>query len=260
MRKVRTITRIVAVYLLLGLVTTWAVAWGLALLPLGIGPRFAFHSEEPDIYRQKFLAATYAYGIGRTRVAYSISDILRTDKDDSFRHSNTVPSPTDTWPKDPIWFHFEWAVDTNHLLGWGNRRRDFAGSTPPSVATGFDEATGFPSLALWCSWNGVKSKEGIVIDRSRPVHGGLSICDPLKPTDLNVLGALPYMPIWSGLALNTAFYALVFFIAVRAIKGTRHLLRFRRGRCPRCGYDLCMNFAHPCPECGHQACARRASQ
>jgi hypothetical protein len=80
---------------------------------------------------------------------------------------------------------------------------------------------------------------------------------------------LPLRPIWDGQLLNTLFFAgawIVFFIAVMpAVRGARGFFRAKRGRCPRCGYDLRghkVNSPHPnplpegdgawagCPECG----------
>lgn len=56
-------------------------------------------------------------------------------------------------------------------------------------------------------------------------------------------------PYWPGLALNTTFYALLLTPLVLFAPARRHL-RLRRGRCPRCAYDLRGNLASGCPECG----------
>jgi hypothetical protein len=60
--------------------------------------------------------------------------------------------------------------------------------------------------------------------------------------------AFPLIPVWSGFALNTAFYAALAFLlwcTPGFIKRTR---RRRRGQCLTCGYDL--NGMTTCPECG----------
>lgn len=60
---------------------------------------------------------------------------------------------------------------------------------------------------------------------------------PLQPTRLGfVAAALFYAALWSGLVGG-------------AIWGRRRLRR-RRGRCPRCAYDLRHGVAAGCPECG----------
>lgn len=67
---------------------------------------------------------------------------------------------------------------------------------------------------------------------------------------------LPLRPILAGTALNTGFFALLFYavwIVVRRIwrllTGARARERFARGECIRCGYTLGGLLA--CPECGH---------
>ncbi len=62
--------------------------------------------------------------------------------------------------------------------------------------------------------------------------------------------ALPYRPIWSGLATNTALFGGVWWLAIPARRGARRALRSRRGRCTACGYDLAGDPDAGCPECG----------
>lgn len=66
---------------------------------------------------------------------------------------------------------------------------------------------------------------------------------------------LPLRPILSGTALNTGFFALLFYAAWivvfrfwRLLTGARARERFARGECTRCGYSL--GELHKCPECG----------
>lgn len=63
--------------------------------------------------------------------------------------------------------------------------------------------------------------------------------------------ALPLLPLWPGFAINTAFYALLLFIAWRTPGLIRRAVRRRRGRCVRCGYDRSgLDAGEACPECG----------
>lgn len=55
-------------------------------------------------------------------------------------------------------------------------------------------------------------------------------------------------PIWRGLAINLAFWWLLAF-GVLSIP-LRPWLRRRKGRCPKCAYDLKRDFESGCPECG----------
>jgi predicted RNA-binding Zn-ribbon protein involved in translation (DUF1610 family) len=69
----------------------------------------------------------------------------------------------------------------------------------------------------------------------------------------------PRTPVWTGLLVNTVFWALIWVAAVRithevfpaimnAIPHSKESRR-RRGLCTTCGYDL-TGCRHRCPECG----------
>lgn len=128
------------------------------------------------------------------------------------------------------------------------------GRTPPDLSdTGAsyigeqwaDDARGWPALCVWCSIEhgnppafGFRAIGGILL---RTSSGGL-----LDPH----LTCLPYRPIWSGMAINTAVHTpswIALFLGARAVRALR---RRWRGLCPACGYDLCHGHADGCPECG----------
>lgn len=62
--------------------------------------------------------------------------------------------------------------------------------------------------------------------------------------------ALPFEPLWPGFALNTVFYAVVVWALWSALLAVRGVIRQRRRRCVRCGYDLRGAVHDACPECG----------
>ena len=62
--------------------------------------------------------------------------------------------------------------------------------------------------------------------------------------------AIPFLPIWPGLVLDTVFYAAPLLVASRGLLALRGLIRRKRGLCVACGYDLRGNIEHGCPECG----------
>ncbi len=264
MRRILPIARIFTIYLLLGFITTWAVAWGLALLPQG-GSVDYYATARAEIDGAAFgVAAQRVSSIGVCRASYRVDEL-----DIFIRPSETEPSLFSIRPSPPPVFEWEDLadlVDPSGFHGWGMRRVALREGPESRWRRGIDDARGFPLLALWSSRRLDLSLQPVTVTYDprlvpRPVElvGGIELPDHPNQAFVKFgeLRALPYMPIWSGLAINTAFYALLFFACVRLVTGTRHLLRFRRGRCPRCGYDLCMNFACPCSECGHQACARR---
>ncbi|MEE8287220.1 MAG: hypothetical protein V3R72_11045 [Gammaproteobacteria bacterium] len=61
---------------------------------------------------------------------------------------------------------------------------------------------------------------------------------------------LPWRPSWIGLTINTLFYGVFLWLLWSAPFAARRLVRRRRGRCVRCGYDLRHAEHDVCPECG----------
>jgi hypothetical protein len=69
-------------------------------------------------------------------------------------------------------------------------------------------------------------------------------------------GSVPLRPIWPGFAVNTVLYAIILWLLICGPFIARRLIRIKRGRCPKCGYDLRGQppedgaGAGRCPECG----------
>ena len=62
--------------------------------------------------------------------------------------------------------------------------------------------------------------------------------------------ALPLRPIWLGFAINTIFYAAILWLLTFGPFAVRRLVRHKRGRCIKSGYDLRHAKHEVCPECG----------
>ena len=63
----------------------------------------------------------------------------------------------------------------------------------------------------------------------------------------------PLRPILPGFLINMLFWAIILWLLIPGPFVLRRLIRRKRGRCPKCGYDL--RGAIPgagggCPECG----------
>ena len=64
---------------------------------------------------------------------------------------------------------------------------------------------------------------------------------------------LPVVPLWPGFAVNTLFYAIILWLLIPGPFVLRRVIRLKRGRCPKCGYDLrgqLPGAGSGCPECG----------
>lgn len=60
--------------------------------------------------------------------------------------------------------------------------------------------------------------------------------------------ALPYRPIWPGLAADTSVYAVLYLVFRAGLLALRGVIRRSRGLCPDCAYPL--GEYDRCPECG----------
>jgi hypothetical protein len=61
---------------------------------------------------------------------------------------------------------------------------------------------------------------------------------------------VPTRPIWPGMIANTLIYGAAWAALFVTPGIARGRLRAWRGRCPRCGYDLRHQASPGCPECG----------
>lgn len=127
---------------------------------------------------------------------------------------------------------------------------------PGGLDDGFEDARGWPVPSFWYSVSPYRISLDFLQSSLPPpeLHGGLLLTSP-TPTTAAEIRALPYLPIWKGLTINTAFYATLWASAWAAFRTTRLLLRRRRGLCPTCAYDLKHNLPPGCPECGWKRAA-----
>jgi hypothetical protein len=61
---------------------------------------------------------------------------------------------------------------------------------------------------------------------------------------------LPTRPLWPGFLINTIFYAIILWLLIPGPFVLRRMIRIKRGRCPKCGYDLRGAPGIGCAECG----------
>ena len=142
-----------------------------------------------------------------------------------------------------------------------------------------EEARGWPMLSMWsghvrCEKRARRTGEPRVrdaIDRrlwAIPLPSQTArvvvlagVATGTQPTGMQQLST---RPIWPGFLINTLFYAIILWLLIPGPFVLRRLIRIRRGRCPRCGYDLRGQppeaGAAGCPECGWNRAAPQAAQ
>ncbi len=62
--------------------------------------------------------------------------------------------------------------------------------------------------------------------------------------------ALPLRPIPIGFVVNSLLYATCLWLMISVPFDVRRMIRCKRGRCTKCGYDLSGTDHEACPECG----------
>ena len=220
------LTKLAALYLLLGLVTTWAVAWGSVFIwrPSRVHPSFLIElgpSPQRAVMVRRCPAGQAMYFNADVESATALRE-----------HRDRVKS----WPEDvqPAFDQSRFRLAPS--ITWGEERFEFAVI-----------ARGWPRLALHCSL----TAEWGYLDRLKPRHAvSIPTSGPLGD-ELTKSFLLPYLPYWPGLLADTLFYALLFAALHQLTTRARRARRRRRNRCAACGYDLSGLDATPCPECGH---------
>lgn len=81
-------------------------------------------------------------------------------------------------------------------------------------------------------------------NRGLVMHRPITFCEYLR------FERLPLRPKWPWFLINTLFYALVLWLLIPGPFVLRRHIRIKRGRCPKCGYDLRGELEAGCPECG----------
>jgi hypothetical protein len=217
MQRAATITRamrLVVVFALLGVLMSYAVAWGLeATTPYpGVYSGRWFAREEMRIYRP----STRPQG-GPDSPSNFVSCRLGTTSFGNFDSS------------DLVWL-------SAGLDLWGERMAPLPYWATLDAA-GYVAAQGWPVRSFW--W----SEE--VRSRDEPVRGFFLI--RLGRSE----HPFAYQPIWRGLLINTAFYGGIIWLLWFDPGMIRRGVRRQRGLCVRCGYDLRGGSAGgACPECG----------
>lgn len=121
-------------------------------------------------------------------------------------------------------------------ISWGLARRALVDGLP---VFGGEEARGWPCVAMY------SMSMRLTDPPSR--RGGIRVRKDPQGLDDRFL---PLIPIWKGFAIDTGLYAAGWGLVLIVPGVIRGAIRKARGRCPRCGYDLKREFEAGCSECG----------
>lgn len=221
----------------LGLTTSIAIAWALAAWLPNSHCTHDFSIESLQFSSYGRIETTTHERSGMIRRVWCVDEV-------AFAGFSLPPMAVD----GPIRENVAWSRD--RVLGddWGwmpaVRQRD-----PRVPDWAFEDARGWP---IPCLWYASTMTPAFPIRGGTPpltLHGGLLLTSP-TPSSAAEIHALPYLPIWKGLIINTTLYTTLWAVAWAAFHFTRLTLRRRRGLCPTCAYDLKHNLPAGCPECG----------
>ena len=106
---------------------------------------------------------------------------------------------------------------------------------------------GWPALSLRTYDVGVNRDYRFSRSWSGQYYEGMTPPEFLKKNPI-IYNRLALKPLWPGSAINTAFHGALVWLVGFGPFALRRVLRVRRGRCLRCGYDLA--GLDRCPECG----------
>jgi hypothetical protein len=223
LRPGKIITRVI-VFLILGAVVNVAVAWGCALWSGSLVAKIRNARAGSDAEWRWYDANRPWPELGRSR------QILQ----------ESSPEWTGLgWQQEHYWE----TLTTPRHLHWPNR-----------TSSVFRTRAGWP---MYC-FEGARWNRFVPMTEThtetRHIHASMlpALLGLVDPDSDRVL---PYRPLPSGFAINTAFYAIILWLLIPGPFLLRRHIRIKRGRCPKCGYDL--RGAPPevgpgggCPECG----------
>ncbi len=230
--SMKRIARWLIVCLLLGIVSTIAVAWACAAwvdpyTTAQPSPRRSGGAMDGRYYTLWIVGEHSAFGTVRTRSTW--------DDQSSVPVKVRGPFFGPPEPLIPKWAPF--------LVPSAD---DPAGPEHARVA----DARGWPFLAMWSAL-AYDGKLQPPTKMPTIINGLVLNSDALSgPNPQTTVRMLPLALIWTGFLVDATLYCLLWFALLMMIVGVRRALRSQRGCCVICGYDLRGTPHGQCPECG----------
>jgi len=229
----------ILILLILGVVTTVGVAWGLAaavdmtwMEPQSVAFRLPpAGTQTRRVEYQHFFNTT-----GATRVVWV--EVVVFGMPTFATYVETPYTSTSRRLDSPNARALQWC---------------FRDDMPPDPLMHVSDARGWPMLALSGGLDLAPSGGG-----SRDVTRTYWTIAVMKPDQMSWLYPnvdcmrrfIPARPIFPGFLVNTLFYAAMWFGIFFGVAALRRFVRKKRGRCVKCSYDLRGQFDMGCPECG----------
>ncbi|MGV6813523.1 MAG: hypothetical protein ACWA5W_00780 [Phycisphaerales bacterium] len=240
-KSFRKIVWAVDIYLILGMVCSLVVAWGLAWLPHRVGAaRYAF--SQLSNQESRFYVYDYRW-FGLWERQYSTQ---RRVLNRSGGHLD--PGVMLFW-----WTWSPGMHNDQYFAQWESFEERYE-----PVDAGMGQAMyarmsyGWPALCMEASGASNPARlnpNGTIVGQ---VDSGilLPIEESAQVSPMSQRVLFPYAPVWTGLAINSVFFGLVAFLIRTGLGMIAQVRRFNRGHCPRCDYELSYDFRQGCPECG----------
>ncbi len=252
-----------AVFLALGALVNIAVAWSCAYF-VGTGEVEYYHYQLQStwhIKNEQYRGTVWSFsGVGSRSWYLPLyhphyeEEWVTTDGSDVFprwsRLSSRPPRPKEVWP--------------------------FGNPAPFYDYSWLEQAHGWPLLTVHCDWKSTtvdlapRLSMNYLMLRKDELCGGISLRLPRESNSSTSLQprppderegwyfnhsdqrdiVLPFHPIWSGVIINTLFYAALIWGVVSGPGAARQAFRKYHSRCPACAYPI--GTSATCTECGHQ--------
>ena len=214
-----------AVFLLLGAIVNVAVAWGCAMIV----------AEQTDNWNMRV-------GAARLEDDY-VWSVHRWDRPGYFTIESIVALIVMEWD--------ERLEEPGSLIEKWSRipdRNDLGGGT----VSWQESASGWPVASMWSRLNESDPLRFFGLPNNPRVYPwdklerGWLVDWSFLPNQI----ILPIGLIWSGIAINTLFYAVLLWLVTLGQFTLRRYIRREHGRCIKCGYDVRHTDHDACPECG----------